>query len=75
MRDAVIRFFDENHKWLAKQLAQGRADNTLAFEGSPDDVAQGIVSTLEGAMLVAPSYGELKRFNATARQLLGNLSS
>jgi hypothetical protein len=37
-------------------LAQGQADGTLTFAGSPDDVAQGIISTLEGAMLVARPY-------------------
>jgi len=74
MRAEVIRFFDENHKWLAELLAQGRAEETLRFDGPPDEVAQGIVSTLEGAMLVARSYGDVARFNVTARQLLGTLS-
>ena len=74
MRAEVIRFFDENHKWLGAVLEHGRADGTLAFQGSADEVAQGIVSTLEGAMLVARSYGEVARFDATARQLLAGLS-
>lgn len=75
MRDAVIRFFDANYEWLGALLQQGRAEGSLAFEGSCDEVAQGIVSTLEGAMLVARSYGEVARFDATARQLLSGLSS
>jgi TetR/AcrR family transcriptional repressor of nem operon len=75
MREEVIRFFDENHRWLAELLAKGRAEKTLHFEGSPHEVAQGIVSTLEGAMLVARSYGDEARFDATARQLLTGLSS
>jgi TetR/AcrR family transcriptional repressor of nem operon len=74
MRTEVIRFFDENQKWLAELLAKGRAEKKLKFDGSPDEVAQGIVSTLEGAMLVARSYGDVARFRATARQLLGGLS-
>ena len=73
MRTEVIRFFDDNQRWLAEVLTQGRADQSVAFSGSPDDVAQGILSTLEGAMLVARPYGDLARFNATARQLLGGL--
>jgi hypothetical protein len=61
---------------MAGQAAGTRARRQHArVRRLPGLVAQGIVSTLEGAMLVAPSYGELKRFNATARQLLGNLSS
>jgi len=73
MRTEVIRFFDDNQRWLAEVLTQGRADQSVAFSGSPDDVAQGILSTLEGAMLVARPYGDLARFNATARQLLAGL--
>ena len=75
MRTAVIRFFDDNQSWLAGVLKQGLADKTLRFNGSPNDIAQSILSTLEGAMLVARPYGDLDRFNATARQLLAGLST
>ncbi len=75
MRGAVIRFFDDNQKWLADVLAQGQADKTLAFSGSADDTAQTILSTLEGAMLIARPYGDLKRFHSTTRQLLATLSN
>ncbi len=74
MRDAVIRFFDDNRHWLSDVLAEGRADRSLRFTGPREDVAQSILSTLEGAMLVARPYGDLARFDATARQLLANLS-
>src|SRR5947209_13820676 len=40
MRRAVINFFDENQQWLAGVLKQGRTDKTLAYTGSPDEVAQ-----------------------------------
>jgi TetR/AcrR family transcriptional repressor of nem operon len=73
MRSAVIEFFDENQRWLADVLTEGRADKTLAFAGSPDEIAQGILSTLEGAMLVARPYDDLARFSSTARQLLEGL--
>jgi TetR/AcrR family transcriptional repressor of nem operon len=75
MRTAVIRFFDENQQWLAELLTEGEADHTLKFTGAPEDVAQGILSTLEGAMLVARPYGDLGRFNAAAGQLLAGLSA
>lgn len=74
MRDAVIRFFDENQEWLAGVLTRGREQKTLKFAGSPDEVAQGILSTLEGAMLVWRPYGDVGRFDATAHQLLASLS-
>ena len=42
MQDAVVRFFDENERWLARVLEQGRKDGDLAFyraskRDSPDD--------------------------------------
>jgi TetR/AcrR family transcriptional repressor of nem operon len=75
MRTAVISFFDENQRWLAELLTEGQADGTLRFTGRPEDVAQGILSTLEGAMLVARPYGDLGRFDAAAGQLLTGLSA
>ncbi len=75
MRSAVIRFFDDNQRWLADVLTHGQADKTLAFKGSADEVAQSILSTLEGAMLVARPYGNLDRFNSTAHQLLSSLAN
>ena len=75
MRRAVISFFDENQRWLADVVKHGQTDKTLGFTGPPDEVAQTILSTLEGAMLVARPYGDLARFNSTAHQLLAGLAS
>jgi len=75
MQAEVIRFFDENQAWLSRLLEAGRADGTLRWSGLAGDVAQGILSTLEGAMLVARPYGDLERFNAAARQLLNGLAA
>jgi TetR/AcrR family transcriptional regulator, transcriptional repressor for nem operon len=75
MQQEVIRFFDENQRWLAKVLGDGKAKGTLSYSGRAEDVAQGILSTLEGAMLVARPYGDLARFDAAAKQLLSGLSA
>ncbi len=75
MRDSVIGFFDDNQRWLADLLGQGATDHTLVFTGSPDDVAQSILSTLEGAMLVARPYGDVARFDATASHLLASVTT
>ncbi len=74
MQLEVIRFFDENQKWLANVLQDGKAVGTLTYGGRAEDVAQGILSTLEGAMLVARPYGDLARFDAAAKQLLNGLT-
>jgi TetR/AcrR family transcriptional regulator, transcriptional repressor for nem operon len=75
MRDAVIGFFDDNQRWLANLLSQGARDHTLVFTGSPDEVAQSILSTLEGAMLVARPYGDVARFDAAASHLLASVTT
>jgi TetR/AcrR family transcriptional repressor of nem operon len=74
MREAVVRFFDDNETWLAHVLAEGREDKSLAFTGGEDEIAQSILSTLEGAMLVARPYGDLAKFDAATRRLLANLT-
>jgi TetR/AcrR family transcriptional regulator, transcriptional repressor for nem operon len=74
MRSEVIRFFDENEKWLVGVLEEGKSDGTLTYSGRAEDVAQGILGTLEGAMLVARPYGDLARFDAAATQLLRGLT-
>jgi len=73
MRDAVTLFFEKNERWLAGVLKQGREDGTLSFAGSPLDEARSIVSTLEGAMLIARSFGDIKRFQSAASHLLATL--
>jgi TetR/AcrR family transcriptional repressor of nem operon len=70
MRDAVALFFEEHEKWLAGVLKQGRDDGSLSFTGSPLDEARSIVSSLEGAMLIARSFGDIKRFQTAASHLL-----
>jgi TetR/AcrR family transcriptional repressor of nem operon len=75
MRDAVVRFFDDNEAWLVGLLDQGRAEGSLRLAGTPRDAAQAIVGGLEGAMLVARPYGDLARFQAAANQLLAGLAS
>ena len=75
MRCELIRFFDDNQRWLAQVLTQGQADETLTLAGSPDEIAQSILSALEGAMLVARPYGDVARFDSAARQLLASLAA
>jgi TetR/AcrR family transcriptional regulator, transcriptional repressor for nem operon len=74
MREAVLRFFDDNEAWLTGVLVQGHAEETLSFEGSPGDAAQTVLSGLEGAMLVARPYDDLARFDSTATRLLASLT-
>ena len=73
MREQVVRFFDDNEAWLARVLERGRADGSLRFVGSPKTAARTLLSALEGAMLVARPYDDLKRFRASAAFLIDGL--
>ena len=73
MRDSVTLFFEKNEEWLAEVLKQGRDEGTLRFAGSPLDEARAIVSGLEGAMLIARSFGDFKRFQSAASHLVAAL--
>jgi TetR/AcrR family transcriptional regulator, transcriptional repressor for nem operon len=75
MREAVTHFFDENQKWLVAVLTQGQADHTLRITGPTDELAHTIISTLEGAMLVARPYSDPDIFHSTTRHLLGSLTN
>jgi TetR/AcrR family transcriptional repressor of nem operon len=73
MRQGVVGFFNDNEAWLAGVLEQGRRGKTLQFEGPASTLAAFVVSSLEGAMLVARSYGRVERFEAVVKKLLRDL--
>jgi TetR/AcrR family transcriptional regulator, transcriptional repressor for nem operon len=73
MKNGVKRFFDANETWLAQTLEQGRKAQQLRFAAPAVDVARTLIGSLEGAMLVARSYGSAARFLATANWLLTEL--
>jgi TetR/AcrR family transcriptional repressor of nem operon len=70
MRESVMTFFDRNYLWLTRVLEQGSADGTIRLAGRPRAAAEMVVGALEGAMLVARTYGETSRFDTLAEQLL-----
>ena len=73
MKEDVRHFFDENEQWLVAVLEQGRKSGALEFRGSPLDLARVIVGSLEGAMMLARSYGEPARFDTAAERLIASL--
>ena len=73
MRDSVAQFFTENVDWLTRVLREGKKRGELAFVGSAASVSAFIVSSLEGAMLVARGRGELDHLDEVAGLLLATL--
>ena len=74
MRDAILRFFDDNEGWLQTVLEDGRADRSMSFDGTAADGAQTILGGLEGAMLVARPYRDMARFEAAATRLIAGVT-
>jgi TetR/AcrR family transcriptional repressor of nem operon len=73
LRNEIKKFFDENEAWLLRVLNAGREARTLRFAGSSEVEARLLTMGLEGAMLVARSYGEPRRFEEIATRLLAGL--
>jgi TetR/AcrR family transcriptional repressor of nem operon len=73
MKAELKRFFDENERWLVALLEEGLATKQLRFAGSAREMAQLLVGSLEGAMMLARSYDDVARFEATAERLLSGL--
>jgi len=74
MRAGVKLFFDLNESWLGRVFEQGRKEGALRFRGPPLDSARLLLGSLEGAMLVARSYGDPERFTSAAQRLLAEVS-
>ncbi len=75
MQEGVARFFDENERWLARVLEQGCQEGIFTFTGPAAETARMIVSSLEGAMLVARPFNDIARFQSAAGQLLSGLKA
>jgi TetR/AcrR family transcriptional repressor of nem operon len=74
MRAGVLSFFALNEEWLTNVLEEGRRMKTLHFEGRAALIAAFLVSSLEGAMLLARSYGKVSRFDSVVAKLIGDLA-
>src|SRR5262249_16482048 len=67
---AVQRLFAQNEAWLAKLLEEGRKARKFHFKGPPEATARSFFSSLEGALLTARAFRDVRRFEASTRWLL-----
>jgi TetR/AcrR family transcriptional regulator, transcriptional repressor for nem operon len=74
MSEAVVTFFQDNEKWLGTVISAGQTDGSLSRSLTPGKASQMILSGLEGAMLLARTYGGLPRFQSSAQRLLNALA-
>jgi len=73
MRRALQVFFDANERWLAGVLETGRRKGELKLAGAAREEARLLVAGLEGALLVARSYDDPRRFQDAAARLIGGV--
>jgi TetR/AcrR family transcriptional regulator, transcriptional repressor for nem operon len=75
MQDGLRTFFEANELWLRGVLKDGARTGHFIFKESANDRARVLLGALEGAMLVARSYGDPGRFKSVAECLLADLSA
>ena len=73
VRREMVSFFADNETWLMKTLGDGRNVGVLSFGGSAKSEAQLLLTGLQGAMLVARTYGDEARFRTVVRSLLARI--
>jgi TetR/AcrR family transcriptional repressor of nem operon len=72
---AVLRLFADNEAWLAKLLEEGRKKRQFGFKGSADTAARCLFSSLEGALLMARAFGDIRRYEASTRWIMETLTA
>jgi TetR/AcrR family transcriptional regulator, transcriptional repressor for nem operon len=75
MQKGLKLFFDANERWLTAVLEDGLRGGTFLFREPANERARVLLGALEGAMLVARSYGNPRRFQAAAVYLLADLGA
>ena len=71
VRVEVRAFFEACEGWLVEVLKRGRAAQQLSFPGTSEETAQMFLSSLEGAMVAARTFGDVGRLANAQRWLLG----
>ncbi|WP_165230527.1 TetR/AcrR family transcriptional regulator [Aquisphaera insulae] len=69
------RSFEDHEAWLRRVLDEGKKSRSLRFDASPRDEARLILSSLEGAMLIARTFEDMRRFETSARHILAKLKA
>jgi TetR/AcrR family transcriptional regulator, transcriptional repressor for nem operon len=73
MQAQLHLFFDANERWLSIVLEEGCRMGQFAFRERASERARVLLGALEGALLIARSYGDPRRFRVAADYLLADL--
>lgn len=75
MQQSLTLFFDANERWLTAVLEDGLRAGTFHFREVANERARLLLGALEGAMLIARTYGDPRRFRTAAACVLADLGS
>lgn len=67
------RFFELNTRWLTEVLAEGKAKRIFTLNGAASNHAHLLVSSLQGALILARATGDRQVFDQTASILMASL--
>lgn len=70
VRIEVTKFFKDNEIWLEKLLRAGEHGGEFELHSSAKEVAKSILSTLEGAMVIAESMGDGSRLKDVSQWII-----
>jgi len=73
MQTEIRGFFDLNRSWLARVIREGQRARLFHTRDRPESASFTLLGALEGAMLIARPYADVRGFSETAAQLLQNL--
>jgi TetR/AcrR family transcriptional repressor of nem operon len=74
MQAALKSFFDANERWLTAVIQSGLECGAFFLTEAANARARVLLGALEGAMLIARSYGEPARFRTAAALLVADLA-
>lgn len=75
IRDSVNRFLSEQLRWLAATIKTGIGNGQIAPRGKSERIAEHVLSTLQGASLVAWGIGDRRVVTRASRDLLASLKA
>jgi TetR/AcrR family transcriptional regulator, transcriptional repressor for nem operon len=74
MQSELTSFFTLNESWVTAVLEAGLRAGSFEFREAASERARVLIGALEGAMLVARSFGSPQRFETAAACVLADLS-
>lgn len=70
LQQALMAFFDMHVRWLSQRLNEGCSAGEIAIDGPVEDHAQTILSTMQGALMIAKATNDQGAINRAGRALL-----